>query len=166
MLELATNIGFLVSTMGLGALASSPVIMSNASIQMNPANPTSSAIVVTAKKSINEINQHDVNDVAKFVTQYYSDIPILAKVAKCESDMRQFGEDGKVLRGKAVSADVGVMQINEKYHLEASKAMGIDIYTLEGNLKYGRYLYEESGVSAWKASSPCWTADFPEVAAL
>lgn len=166
MIELATNIGFLVSTVGLGAIANSPVVMSNTTIPMNQANPTQAEVVAVADNNISAINPHDLNDVAKFVNQYYKDTPILAKVAKCESDMRQFDETGKILRGRANSNDVGVMQINEKYHLEDSKKMGIDIYTLEGNLKYGKYLYNEQGVAPWKASSPCWNAGAPAIAQI
>lgn len=164
MIELATNIGFLVSTIGFGAIANSSVVMNNTTIPMNQGSPASVAVVAVADNNISAINPKDVNDVARFVKQYYKDTPILIKVAKCESDMRQFDENGKILRGRANSDDVGVMQINEKYHLEDSKKMGIDIYTLEGNLKYGMYLYKEQGVSPWKASSPCWNTGNTQVA--
>jgi hypothetical protein len=80
----------------------------------------------------------------------------LIDVARCESQYRQFDENGNVLRGKVNSKDVGAFQINEKYHLETSQKLGIDIYTLEGNIAYARYLYETQGSKPWSASSPCW----------
>ena len=41
--------------------------------------------------------------------------------------------------------------------------MNLDIYTVEGNMKYARHLYESEGVDPWSASSPCW-GKYTEVA--
>lgn len=90
------------------------------------------------------------------VVEYYSDIPILIDVAYCESRFSQFNTDGSVTRGVVNPADVGVMQINEKYHLETSIKLGLDIHTLEGNLAYGKFLYETQGTRPWEYSSHCW----------
>ncbi len=48
------------------------------------------------------------------------------------------------------------MQINEYYHAKTAEKMGLDIYTLEGNMAYAKYLYEKNGLSDWDASRPCW----------
>ena len=90
------------------------------------------------------------------VKEYFSDLPIMAEVASCESNFRQFGKNGDVLRGIENNQDVGVMQINEKYHLETAQKLGLNIYTLEGNMAYGRYLYEREGTRPWNYSSKCW----------
>lgn len=82
---------------------------------------------------------------------------IMASVATCESQMHQFKPDGTILRGRVNNKDVGVLQINEDYHLKTSRELGFDIYTLEGNVAYGKYLYEKNGVRDWLASSDCWT---------
>jgi hypothetical protein len=79
----------------------------------------------------------------------------LVMVAFCESTYRQFNEDGEVLRGKIDKRDVGVFQINEYWHLDESQRLGYDIYTLEGNIGYAKYLYEKSGLKPWSASYPC-----------
>lgn len=81
--------------------------------------------------------------------------PLIA-VARCESGYRQFNEDGTLLRGKQNSQDVGVLQINEKYHLADSKRLGYDIHTLEGNIRYGEYLYNHQGLTPWNWSRHCW----------
>lgn len=92
------------------------------------------------------------------VRAYWSDAPIMAKVAYCESEFRQFdGKTGKVMRGWANPADVGVMQINETAHAAAAKKLGFDIYSLDGNLAYARYLYEHQGLDPWVYSKPCWS---------
>jgi hypothetical protein len=90
------------------------------------------------------------------VESYFYDIPIMVDIAQCESHFRQFAKDGEVYRGKVNNRDVGVMQVNEDYHLETSKKLGIDIYTLEGNMQYARYLYEKEGATPWNSSKPCW----------
>ena len=97
-----------------------------------------------------------VKTVRETVKEYFADIPVLIDVAYCESGIVQFNNDGTVLRGFINPQDVGVMQINEKYHLETSIRLGIDIYTLEGNLEYARFLYETQGTRPWEYSSHCW----------
>lgn len=81
----------------------------------------------------------------------------MVAIARCESTYRQFDEDGNVLRGKQNSKDVGVMQINEYWHLVDSKKLGYDIYTLDGNLGYAKYLYAHQGLDPWKYSKDCWS---------
>lgn len=97
------------------------------------------------------------------VTQYFADTPILVDIARCESRFRHTDKNGKILRGELTPADVGVMQINEKYHLEASKKLGYDIYSLEGNMAYAKYLYDKQGARPWLSSSHCW-ANYSEIA--
>jgi hypothetical protein len=35
--------------------------------------------------------------------------------------------------------------------------MGIDIYSVEGNVQFGKYLYSKYGSSPWSSSEPCWS---------
>ncbi|HVT75295.1 MAG TPA: hypothetical protein VHD69_02700 [Candidatus Paceibacterota bacterium] len=91
-----------------------------------------------------------------YVRDYFKDTPILAEVARCESTFRQFGSDGNVIRGKVNKNDVGVMQINTYYHEDTAESLGLDIYTIDGNLAYGKHLYEKFGLDPWKSSSKCW----------
>lgn len=92
----------------------------------------------------------------EIVQEYFSDTPILIDVARCESRFRQFDATGAVLRGKVNPRDIGVMQINEKYHATSALKYGFDIYSLEGNLGYAKHLYEKQGTSPWVHSSKCW----------
>ena len=82
--------------------------------------------------------------------------PEMLKVAKCESGLRQFNSDGSVLRGVVNSKDVGIFQINEFYHLDSSTKMGIDIYSIDGNIEYAKHLYETQGLKPWGWSRWCW----------
>lgn len=80
----------------------------------------------------------------------------MAEIARCESRFRQFNGNGTVLRGEINSGDVGVMQVNEYFHKNTSVQLGMSIYTLEGNVAYARYLYNQSGTQPWISSKPCW----------
>jgi hypothetical protein len=80
----------------------------------------------------------------------------MQKIAYCESRNRQFDKDGTTLRGVVNSRDVGIFQVNEKYHLGDSKKMGINIHTVDGNMEYARHLYESQGTRPWNSSRPCW----------
>ncbi len=91
-----------------------------------------------------------------FLRKEFAYAPILVEVARCESELRQFGKDGKVVKGRVDNADIGLMQINERYHGETAKKMGIDIYTVEGNVAFANYLYGKYGIQPWNASKPCW----------
>lgn len=91
-----------------------------------------------------------------YVREYFEDTPILAEVAKCESRFRHQNRDGSVFRGEVNRLDVGVMQINEYYHLNRAEKNGFDIYSLDGNLGYARWLYEKYATDPWVHSSRCW----------
>ncbi len=112
--------------------------------------------VTTTEQNIDITNATSSADIKKITREFFKDKPLLAEIARCESHYRQYVSDGVLLRGKVNPADVGVMQINEKYHLQRSKELGFDIYTLKGNLEYGEYLYDEQGAQPWSASRPCW----------
>ena len=92
----------------------------------------------------------------EYVREYWEDSPIMAEVAMCESRFRQTGSDGTILRGRSNPADVGIMQVNEFYHAAKADELGHDLYALDGNLAYAKYLYERYGLRPWKASAPCW----------
>jgi hypothetical protein len=94
--------------------------------------------------------------VEEYIRNYFSDIPVMIEIAKCESRFRQHDKDGEVLRGEKNDLDRGVMQINEYFHNENSEKLGFNILTLEGNTSYARYLFEKYGVKPWASSSRCW----------
>jgi len=98
-------------------------------------------------------------DVESEVEAYFQDIPIMAKVAWCESRHTHINPaTGKVLRGRVNSSDVGVMQINLYYHEERAKSLNLNLFDLSDNMAYARKLYEEQGTQPWSASRACWGA--------
>jgi hypothetical protein len=99
----------------------------------------------------------DSKNVERFIADYFADMPIMAKIAKCESRNRHYNHRGEVLRGEKTPLDRGVMQINLFYHESAAKKMGLDVHDIDDNVAYARYLYEKSGAKPWMSSSACWS---------
>lgn len=104
-----------------------------------------------------EIREYTVPELIKELSSHYDVDPTLAlDIARCESRLQQFHEDGILVRGKKNAHDVGVFQINEEYHLERSKALGFDIYTTAGNIEYAMWLMKHDGDRHWHWSQGCW----------
>jgi len=90
--------------------------------------------------------------------------PNLKPVCACESsysgkasgEPRQYDSNGNVIKGNLNANDIGMCQINRRYHISKAKALGYDIYTREGNIRYANHLYERKGLQPWKWSKPCW----------
>lgn len=102
------------------------------------------------------LTEHPIT-LENYVREYFKDNPILAEIAQCESTFRQFDKNGNVLRGKVNDDDLGIMQINKHYHEEDATLLGFNIYTLEGNLAYAKWLYGKYGDKPWVHSSKCWS---------
>lgn len=125
----------------------------NQSVAVDEATSTT-AITATTTANLNNNKNYNLGaEVRKFV----SDRPLMVEISRCESQFRQYEKDGSVLRGRVNNMDVGIFQINEYYHLERSKKLGIDIYSLEGNMAYAKRLYNEQGPTPWSSSAPCWS---------
>lgn len=98
-----------------------------------------------------------MNDTEAAVRSYFSDIPVMIQIARCESTFRHTLADGSVLKGRVDSADTGVMQINLRYHGETAEKLDLDLFDLHDNMAYARDLYERQGTRPWSASAPCWS---------
>jgi len=108
---------------------------------------------------VREVSKRDIEKLMsteQYIRQYFSDIPIMIEIARCESTFRHLDSSGDVHRGRVNNADVGVMQINEYYHLETAEKENYNIYSIEGNTAYARRLYEKQGTQPWSSSKPCW----------
>ncbi len=125
------------------------------SILLFLASATFAAPTVLSQSEVIEIPP-TVESLGEHVREYYSETPVLADIAWCESRMRHVGENGAVLRGMVDSDDIGVMQINTRYHQATADELELDIYSLHGNLDYARFLYDTQGTRPWNASRKCW----------
>lgn len=90
------------------------------------------------------------------VRTYFADAPVMIEIARCESEMRQFNADGTALMGGAGKKMVGLYQIHTGVHTSMARSLGLDLDTVEGNLAYARYLYENEGTVPWNSSGACW----------
>ncbi len=118
---------------------------------------TTSATTTVPAPIVKVVTQkYPLVSIETYVREYFKDEPILAEVARCESTFRQYDSNGTILRGRVNSDDVGVMQINKFYHEDTADALGYDIYSIDGNLAFGRWLYQKYGAAPWSASSSCW----------
>ena len=154
MIELTTSIAFLVSSLyGTGSADTAIASTTNAA---GAATTTANTVATTTQETT-----MDRSAVEAYIKAEYADTPILISIAQCESNYRQFNPDGTVVRGQIDSHDVGVMQINETYWLGKSKSLGDDIYTVQGNVAYAKYLYAKSGTDPWNSSSKCWSQNAP-----
>ena len=89
----------------------------------------------------------DVNSIEERIREVFQDKDMI-RIAKCESNLRQWNPDGSVVTGKA--GERGLFQIHVRVHKTWLKDQEIDVDTLEGNLKAARVLYDtKRGKSHW-----------------
>lgn len=98
-----------------------------------------------------------VQTVQQYVETYFADTPVMIKIAGCESHFKQFDKTGSVVQNPNSTA-VGVFQIMSSIHATAAdENLGLDIYSLQGNAAYAKYLYEKQGTTPWNSSKGCWS---------
>ncbi len=151
MIELTTGVVFLMSSMygsAQGANHSKAI-----------ANHVFSEDQVAAVVESSFIETNTPEAMEAYLRKEFADRPILVEIARCESNFKQFDENGLVVHGRVDSRDIGLMQINEHYQGDTAKKLGLDLYTLEGNMEYAEHLYDEQGTKPWNASSKCWNKD-------
>lgn len=96
--------------------------------------------------------------VEEYVRDYFADEPIMIEIAKCESQFRQYGRDGQVLKNSEGSSAIGLFQIMSSIHADfADDKLGLDVYSLQGNAAYARYIFDRQGTRPWDASKACWS---------
>jgi len=93
---------------------------------------------------------------------------LLKHIASCESTgspdsaPRQFLPDGTILwgndptTGKPLKRDEGILQINTYVWQKLATSMGDDLNTEQGNIAFGKYLFDKYGSAPWTPSKNCW----------
>ncbi len=151
MLELTTGVVFLMSSLYGSGQSDNHIQLINARMESEQATTTQ----IVKVRSFSTSNS--TSTMESYLREEYASTPVLVDIARCESEFRQFDKDGSIIRGRVNPADVGVMQINEFYHADTARNMGIDIHTVEGNVAFAKYLYAKYGSSPWSSSQPCWS---------
>lgn len=119
-------------------------------------------VVTQEPKEIKSEDYQPITDpanVQRFIEDYFYDIPVLQKIAFCESSFRHYNKDGSLRVGKVNKHDLGVMQINELYHEKEATSLGLDLRSIDDNVAFARHLYEREGSRPWNSSSKCWNTD-------
>lgn len=84
---------------------------------------------------------------------------VLLDVSQCESGQRQFDASGNVLRG--ITGDIGYFQISPRW-IPTAQSLGYDIYTEQGNIDFGLWLFNKYGLEPWNSSKHCWQKLTPQ----
>jgi hypothetical protein len=102
------------------------------------------------------VESHDNTGVEAKVRSFFADIPVMVAIAKCESGFRQYNNSGNALHGGLGGTMIGIFQIGEGIHRGKALSLGFDIDTVDGNMGYAKYLYQQSATDPWISSFPCW----------
>lgn len=89
----------------------------------------------------------------KDVRNFFKDTPVMIEIARCESNFRQYTDNGNPLRSSGM---IGVFQFYESIHAPGAKALGFDLTTTSGNLSYAKHIYNTEGTRPWNGSRFCW----------
>ncbi len=118
--------------------------------------PTGSTTPIAEASITQSVTMPASHSVEEYVREYFKDAPVMIDIARCESRFRQLDSTGKVLKNPTSSA-MGTFQIMASLHAKSAQDnLGLNIYSLEGNAAYARYLYERNGTRDWNASKHCW----------
>ena len=150
MIEITTGVVFLMSSLyGAGQ---------HGYKEKNIQSESAGSARAEKSEKMDESTFTDREALTAYLRKEYAETPILVEIARCESTFRHYGENGKIIRGRVNSHDIGVMQINLLYHADTAEGLNIDLYTVEGNVEYAKYLYGKYGSKPWSASEPCWSS--------
>lgn len=85
------------------------------------------------------------------------DIPVMDRIAKCESSNSQTDKTGQVVIhvNSNGTYDSGRYQINSSWNATATK-MGYNLANDNDNKAFAMWLYTNVGTSPWSSSSKCW----------
>ena len=81
------------------------------------------------------------------------DEDLARKILNCESGLTHKTKDNI---NKDGSKDIGIGQINEKYHGKEMKKAGLNIRDETDNLVYSFYLMGRNNLRDYSASKSCW----------
>lgn len=114
------------------------------------------SVAFTGSQAPSPVQMPAAQTVQQYVESQFADTPVMIKIAACESHFKQFNKDGSVVKNPNSTA-MGVFQIMASIHEElADEKLGLNIYSLEGNVAYAKVLYKDQGTTPWNASKACW----------
>ncbi len=143
----------LLSVLAVAFLSVVPQAYAQVASTTDIGTTTSTILVSTTTQPA--FDQFNPIDVEARVREYFAHAPVMVAIARCESGFSQFASDGNPLYG-GTGGMAGVFQIAAAVHNAVAHDLGLNVNTLEGNLAYARYLFEQEGTVPWLASRRCW----------
>lgn len=116
---------------------------------------SAAALNVLQPRGESDFSPGDNSGIRDYVEDVFGNNHVMVDVARCESGFRQYYSGGGVLINEESDA-VGIYQLLDSWHDQAANDLGLDIYTVEGNVEYAKLLYEADGLKPWSPSSLCW----------
>lgn len=113
-------------------------------------------LLLLLPSNVVSVAKADEDHKVEFVAPQLKAICACESVGRWDKEPKHWDEKGSVLRGRMTPEDIGQCQINEYYHGETAKKMGIDIHSFNGNIQFANYLYIKNGTRDWEASRSCW----------
>jgi len=89
-------------------------------------------------------------DVEAKIRQVFPGANVMIDIARCESGLKQYKENFNVVRGGLGGNYIGIFQLAES-HAENARNLGLDIYSVDGNIGYAKVLYDAQGTQPWVA---------------
>lgn len=98
-------------------------------------------------EAINVQQELNLSELEGVIQETFPEAPrTMLAIAKCESGLRQFTSEGKVVTSH--TADRGVFQINEIWN-ETAEKLGYNVDDTQGNILMARHVYDVQGLNAW-----------------
>ena len=87
------------------------------------------------------------------------DVPVLARIAKCESGGSQYDANGQVVLHANTNGtvDAGKYQINITVWGKTATSMGLNLMNEADNETFAQWLYLNKGTESWYSSKSCWS---------
>ena len=114
--------------------------------------------IATTSPTMPQVKTFD-SEVHRLALKYKVNETLARKIISCEGKLYEKLGNNKNYNKQGVvwSTDWAWWQINDYYHLEPAKKMGLDIKDKWQNLEYGFWLLKTQGSSPWVASKFCWS---------
>lgn len=132
----------------------------------NTAGSTPQMIGPVATTTIPIVEKTYDSEVTRLAIKYGQNESLARKIISCESSLYgsaenknyrpEFDPKTDITTMVHWSSDWGYFQVNDYWHEQTAKKMGLDIFNWEDNLEYGFYLLSTDGTRHWAASRHCW----------
>ena len=99
-----------------------------------------------------------VYEQKEVIKEIPANLPILEKIAKCESPTGHYGKNGQVAvsGNENHSVDIGWGQINNSIWGQTATDMKYNLWVEQDNKEFSRFLMATRGSEPWSASKSCW----------